>query len=309
MKSSSTPQPHLVTKDPKKKGLCICDKNCQMFKGFSICSHVIATAYVNGDLRSFLDNMTGVCGPNLTAIASHGMPSDTGQKGGVAKFKRNRKLPAIETRSVRPCLDKSQPSIVTTAVANTSSKQTPFNVPWTPLLVPTAPLSLNLDPHHAAVSHSTPSGLGLQNVFSDYSPSVTTIGASSQSQVFVGANVNFSLAGSSHQQSSQSKKPFILKFRNNSIKVCQSCRRNYDGPNDTMGLLVARAERRLVSNLATGTQFLGRESNSHYHLHMMCLKAADESFKGGDLAIPDDVKAKLNNLQKVYLATCFQVSF
>ena len=39
----------------------------------------------------------------------------------------------------------------------------------------------------------------------------------------------------------------------------------------------------------------------------MCLKAADQAFTKEDLVIPDDVKAKLNNLQGVYLATCFQV--
>ena len=74
-----------------------------------------------------------------------------------------------------------------------------------------------------------------------------------------------------------------------------------------MGLVVAHAERWLVSNLATGAQFLGKESNSHYHLHIMCLKAADPFFKGTDLVIPDDVKGQLSNLQEVYLATCFQV--
>ena len=72
-----------------------------------------------------------------------------------------------------------------------------------------------------------------------------------------------------------------------------------------MGLVVARAERHLVSNLAKGAQFLGKESNSHYHLHIMCLKAADPVFKGTDLLIPDEIKGRLSNLQKVYLATCF----
>ena len=76
-----------------------------------------------------------------------------------------------------------------------------------------------------------------------------------------------------------------------------------------MGLLVARAERRLVSNLATGTQFLGRESNSHYHLHMACLKAADCTFTADqDLIVPDDVKISLNEYQKVYLISCFKVA-
>ena len=57
-----------------------------------------------------------------------------------------------------------------------------------------------------------------------------------------------------------------------------------------MGLVVARTERRLVSNLATGTQFIGRESNSHYHLHMASLKAADSTFTGDrDIVIPEEV--------------------
>lgn len=74
-----------------------------------------------------------------------------------------------------------------------------------------------------------------------------------------------------------------------------------------MGLLVARAERRLVSNLVTGTQFLGRESNSHYHLHMMCLKLAKPSFTGEELVIQDELKSRLTALQKIYLITCIQV--
>ena len=74
-----------------------------------------------------------------------------------------------------------------------------------------------------------------------------------------------------------------------------------------MGFVVARAERRLVSNLVTGTQFLGRESNSHYHLHMSCLKLAKPSFTGEELVMPDEIKSKLTAFQKVYLITCIQV--
>ena len=91
-----------------------CDQNYPMYKGFSICSHVVATAHVNGDLRSFLDNLNGICVPNLIAIAKHGMPSGTGQKGGVAKRKPDQNIPAIETRSVRPCLQTSHPVTITT---------------------------------------------------------------------------------------------------------------------------------------------------------------------------------------------------
>ena len=96
------------------------------------------------------------------------------------------------------------------------------------------------------------------------------------------------------------KKPFVLKLKTNHIKVCQSCCKNYDGVNDTLGLVVARAERRLICNLATGIQFLGKESNSHYHLHLSRLKSADVSFTG---MVPDDIKPALSAVQKMYLAT------
>lgn len=102
--------------------------------------------------------------------------------------------------------------------------------------------------------------------------------------------------------------PFILKFKTNQIKICQACRQNYEGENDTLGLVVAHAERRMVSNLATGMQFLGRESNSHYHAHMRCLRMVKSSFMGRDLVIPTTVQENLTPIQKIYLATCLQAS-
>ena len=66
----------------------------------------------------------------------------------------------------------------------------------------------------------------------------------------------------------------MLKRKANNIWICQSCRKDYNGSNDTLELVVLRAERRLVSNLATGVQFLGKESNSHYHAHRVCLVKA-----------------------------------
>ncbi len=104
-----------------------------------------------------------------------------------------------------------------------------------------------------------------------------------------------------------SNNPFILKAKSPRIHICQVCRRNYDGPNDTMQLVAARAERRLVSNITTGCQFLSKESNSHYHVNLNCLKGAPPTFTGNDLIIPDDVKSKLTILQKVYLHICIQV--
>ena len=52
---------------------------------------------------------------------------------------------------------------------------------------------------------------------------------------------------------------------------------------------------------------MGKESNSHYHAHMKCLKIVDSSFSGDWLVIPEDLVPKLTVYQKVYLSTCLQV--
>ena len=105
VKSTSSEEPHLVTRNPRKINMFCCDKKCQMFKGFSICSRVVATAQVNGQLQSYLTEINRICKPNFTAIANQKMPSGAGRKGGVCKHKCNCNIPGIETRSLRPCLE------------------------------------------------------------------------------------------------------------------------------------------------------------------------------------------------------------
>ena len=103
VKSSSSPQPHMVTSDPNNDKIYRCDDKCPMYKGFSLCSHVIAAAEDNGDLKSFLDNISNSCTPNLSAIVMNGIPSGSGRKGGVPKRKRGKSQP-VQSRSVRQCL-------------------------------------------------------------------------------------------------------------------------------------------------------------------------------------------------------------
>ena len=78
-----------------------------MFKGFSLCSHVLAVVECNGDLKSFLDSVSGTCTPNLTAIANQGLPKGAGRKGGVPKRKRKSAVP-VQSGSICPCLLKAK---------------------------------------------------------------------------------------------------------------------------------------------------------------------------------------------------------
>ena len=58
-------------------------------------------------VRTYYRHNSSQCGPNLAAIANHGMPSGSGRKGGVAKRKRSRVTTPIQTRSVRQCLQQN----------------------------------------------------------------------------------------------------------------------------------------------------------------------------------------------------------
>ena len=290
VKSYSSPQPHLVTRNPKNEHKFCCDKNCQMFKCFSVCSHVIATAQVNGQLESYLTEINTTSKPNLTSIANQGMPNGTGRKGGIPKRKRNRNLPTIETRSVRPCLEFS-PYPAVQLMGNHLSPSCVVSNPTVNIL--------ESSQNQIAVAASICVSPGTTHTISHTNTATTPSGITSFSPVATSRSSSTSFI--------TNKKPFVLKLKTNQIKICQSCQKNYDGPNDTMGLVVAHAERHLVSNLSTGTQSLGRESNSHYHLHLLCLKKADSLFTGRNLVVPEELKPLLTAVQKMYLAACFDV--
>ena len=320
----------MVTSDPKNDKIYRCDDKCPMYKGFSLCSHVITAAEDNGDLKSFLESVCKSCTPNLSAIAN-GMPSGSGRKG-VPKRKRTKAQP-IQSRSVRQCLQ-PQSSASTMPTSSLTASQTAFcsssilsssqttnlqlkssasTMPTNSCIASQAALcsssssqstnsgqftlqsactrsstSVSYSPFinsAASTAHScyiaptrntTATGATgstvchynrpLQRQVGSLSNATITPTASSHSQVLVGGNV-FNFAASPMSviprsnepvpNSESPTNPFVLKMKTKQIRVCQSCRKDYSGPNDTMGLLVARAERRLVSNLVTGTQFLG----------------------------------------------------
>ena len=85
VKSTSSAHPHVVQTHGKENKLYCCDSNCHMYKGFSLCSHVIAAAEHNNELKPFLDCLKDCGKLNLTAIANEGLPKGAGRKGGMPK--------------------------------------------------------------------------------------------------------------------------------------------------------------------------------------------------------------------------------
>jgi len=86
VKSTSSVHPHVVQSYSKNKFIYHCDNSCPMYKGISLCSHVVAAAEHNNELKPFLDCLKGSGNPlNMTAIANEGLPAGAGRKGGVPK--------------------------------------------------------------------------------------------------------------------------------------------------------------------------------------------------------------------------------
>ena len=248
VKSSSSELPHLV----KASGYHYkCDNNCQMFKGFSLCSHVVAVAQINGELSAFLNAPSSTFVPNLSSISQRDMPSGSGRKGGVAKRKRKQTVAPVESMSFRQSLTSAGvsklPTVASTPVTSPSSVS---------VSVSTDTSCTVLGSGVVITSCNTPCTQVL--------PSTSCPTSMSPGQSIV-------------------NNPFILKLKSAKVRVCQTCRNNYEGSNDTMGLIAARAERRIISNVTTGTQFLAKESNSHYHVHLRCLTATQPIHSMGNI--------------------------
>ena len=103
-----------------------------------------------------------------------------------------------------------------------------------------------------------------------------------------------------------------MKQMNTRIKVCQGCRQS---PKSTNGELqpppydycVARQERRPYTDRASGQlRTPSRESDSHYHLRVKCIKAVEPSFICTSLVIPEDLP--LTDTHKAYIKEEFQIS-
>ena len=78
--SYSGKTPHMVTCD--KVGDYKCDTSCANWKGMNICSHSVAVAEVNNQLKEFLDINKRRKSPNITRLVSTSAPPGRVKKGG-----------------------------------------------------------------------------------------------------------------------------------------------------------------------------------------------------------------------------------
>ncbi len=278
VKSTSSNVPHFVFPHKKFSHQYCCDEKCPMYQGFRICSHIVATANVNGELKPFLNwYVENNCQPDLLAIGTRGMPKGVGRKGGVPKRKRTRQVP-LETSSSR----------FEHGMSSEPSSSTTFEPPQKRVVPPS--LSQTTVPNPSSTSSITGNSMiALNNAPAEVNLSLLTNLLTAVCQ---------STASQNTTNQHPANQPFTLKLRSNAIKICQSCRQGFT---ETDVLVIARLERRMVKNMSTGVNILGRESNSHYHAALVCVRKADFTFTGSKLIIPTDVKQNLTTYHKHFL--------
>ena len=108
VQSFSSPVPHFVTS--KESGQFMCDPQCPQWVSLKICSHTLAVAEKMGQLSSFLHwYTTAYQQVNVASVGMLNMPKGRGQKGGVPKRKRARRM------ETEPEQITSRPSLTTSA--------------------------------------------------------------------------------------------------------------------------------------------------------------------------------------------------
>ena len=264
-----------------------------------------------------------------------------GRKGGVPKRKRTKKPAKIETRSkrtnvsVQPTAVCPPPLLATTVIA--SSPVTIATPSTPPILSQTTALSMNAAQQAYPYSHGgSPYSSNTQQTTSSFAASRMqsplsvcfpiqvprlpppllsihqspgTSHASCYSWYSPTANPFpwrpqlLSTVASHHMQLQTNHKPFFVKFLTRQIKVCQGCRKQFHDENTDppLDVIVARLERRVISNPSTGDQMLTKESPSHYHPKLSCIRMVCPSFCKTNLVVPPELSLRLTAVHKAYL--------
>ncbi len=95
------------------------------------------------------------------------------------------------------------------------------------------------------------------------------------------------------------------------IRICQGCRgtlRTKDGeiPSPPYNIVIARAERRRFRDPSSGNLITpNKETVSHYHCTIQCVRAVDPFFVPLALRVPSEIYSQLNAIHRDYLSGVF----
>jgi len=322
--------PHLVR--PKGKGQYICDERCPQWVSAKICSHTVAVSALNGVLEEFLAwyRSSGTI-PNVTSLAMAGMPSNRGCKKGQSshsrKGARKKNVPPDTIIALPPglhhqpashhlvpaCMSNPLASSPTMHSSSQSSLRQQAQAMFSPSIVMPPSNTCGVTP------------LGQQQVSPVIPSTQEQLRPTPPPLIFVGQSNNYSsptmnvpggAASAMSTPASQSSSavppntnPFYLKFISGNIRMCQGCHSTLRPggviPNPPYNLTVARAEKRPYRNSGGVLVMPARETTSHYHCSVQCIRSCDPNFVPGSLRIPTDIYSQLNPVHREYLRGAF----
>ena len=261
VKSKSGTVPHLVTATKYK-----CDDKCPQYKSLSICSHTVAAAQFNSEVKEFMEwyrKKHGNHQPRFTQLAVHDMPAAAGRKGGKLPKKRanhsyvstnENRIPLkcsqrvnIDSESASngsPCISQ-QPTTNYVTNSHVSNVTVP-NLPVSPF--PSYNMPTPLYPYYSSQSFGIGGAVPMA-VFPS-TPSPLPIPQSGPT------GVNLSALSNPVFQPSYPLSPslptdntFIVCFKFGNVSVCSGCRCNF-GQNDD--IVIKHPEFRSYSSPITG---------------------------------------------------------
>ena len=282
--SSTNECPHLVTTPSKFTGQFKCDSKCVMFSTYKVCSHTIATAEVTGKLQQFIQWLVKQkCSPNYNNLAMHGIPKGAGEKGGTPKPTQKRKQGA--SGKAKTCVDRLSmfPSNTEYHMEENSSICGEF-------IMPAASV---------ASVHNTWIGSNSTQYPQYTNPSMFHYPVPVPMPLYTNTWPTVSPPASN---SVISPYPFMLKVLTTRIRICQSCRITFDDSREPpYDLVVSRKECRPYKSQGGQFKSPSAASNSHYHVNLHCIRAADPAFNPVALVIPDDVRTYLQDIHRGFL--------
>ena len=310
-------RPHLVV--PCKRGIFKCDNDCLNYKSIGICSHVVAVAHLSGSLSQLISAFTKYKKkPDYSKLATHGMPSGRGRKGGQAPRKRKK------VDEVTECVQRQASSSFPSSVSNLSPavgemhSGSMLNFSSNVVYPYASPPVTECDQRASSVSNLSPavgemhssSMLNVQYpyerppVYPPVYPPPRWVGPYCSPQ-----NYNYTppmasstppMASSTPPMAEQST-PFSLCFITGNISKCTGCGNKYGKPVVApYDLCVQHREWRSFSS--AGEQ-QSKFSPAYYHVNLLCIRRNWCTFQPADLVVKPQVAEKLTTVHKDFLAS------
>ena len=250
----------------------------------------------------------------MTKMATHGMPTGAGRKGGRAPRKKGcALLPTDENRVPLQC---NQALVVSgsgnsgTQIVTTASRA---DADTRALLSDATPLV----PGFFGINNTTPCGSGFHTL-TPAPPYPPIVGAaypyspwscsplSSSMPPFYGPQSSLPPAyNMKYPGTSGCPSVFTLCFKTGNISVCSGCRRNFTQLDD---LVVRHAEHRAFNSPRTGLP-TSKYGNAYYHPKQLCLGMKwGDSFQSHKLVIDDSMRPLLSVFHKEMILKEFGIS-